>query len=120
MKNITLLTLTAMMLFAGNAVALDLNGTWIADNQCVPGDGDAPYLVPKSEDSTITVTQEGIFFTTDNDEGEICGGVINGKSISMTCPGTLFYGEFKPPKTIIGVNHILDDGATCSVVAIKK
>ena len=120
MKRFNFLTLIAMMLFAGNVLAIDLNGTWTADNQCVPGETTANPLVPKIEESVIDIVQEGIFFETDNRSGENCYGVISGKSISMTCPGTLFYGEFNPPKTIVGINHIPVDGATCSIVAIKQ
>ena len=122
MKRFNFLTLIAMMLFAGNVLAIDLSGTWTADNQCVPGNDPDEPLTPKAEITKITIEQNGIFFETDNGSGENCYGVISGKSISMTCPGTLFYGEFNPPKTIVGINHKPDpeDSATCSVVAIKQ
>ena len=47
----------------------------------------------------------------------------------MTCPpnpdgdpgtGTLFFGELKGPNIIEGINHVPDDGKTCSAIAIRQ
>ena len=129
MKRITFLTLCALLFFAGNAVAANLTGTWLADNWCVPGeipsDPNVPYdpTIPKYESSTIEIDHQGMFFTTNNivpSPGEECGGVVDGKSIFLTCPGTLFQGELKGQNEIIGINHNVIDGATCSVTAYRQ
>ncbi len=128
MKEVTLITLLALFLFSGTALAVDLNGTWVADNWCVPGhDSDNPS-VPKYEQSTMVVTQNGRFFTTSNstpNPDEECGGVIQGKKIYLTCPpplvnpdyktGTIFHGELKNKNRIVGINQNPDDGATCYI-----
>ncbi len=130
MKKITLITFLAFFLFSGTALAVDLTGTWVADNWCVPGNDSDPWM-PKYEESTVVITQNGRFFTTANinpTPGEECGGVIQGKKIYMTCPpvntsaitGTIFQGELKGPNKIIGINHIPDDGATCTIEAFRQ
>lgn len=128
MKRIALITFLAFFLFCGTALAVDLNGTWVADNWCVPGDTLGQPSIPKWEESTIVITQNGRFFTTSNSKpnpDEECGGIIQGKKIYLTCPppldnpdhktGTIFHGELKNRNRIVGINHIPDDGATCYI-----
>jgi hypothetical protein len=131
MKAATIMTLLAVFLLAGNAMAVDLSGTWVTDNWCVPGDDPNNPTVPKYEESRVVITQQGQFFTTENiipTPGEECGGVIKGKEVHMTCPpantsavtGTIFHGEIKGKNKIVGINHIPDDGATCTIEARRQ
>lgn len=131
MKKITLITFLAFFLFSGTALAVDLNGTWVADNWCVPGKNPSNPSVPKYEQSIMVVTQNGRFFTTDNitpTPDEVCGGVIQGKKIYLTCPpvnpsaitGTIFHGELKNKNRIVGINQKPDEGATCYIEARRQ
>jgi hypothetical protein len=114
-------------------MSADLTGTWQADNLCISG-----ATLPGNEEpeiSTFSIEQEGIYFLVTNitpSPGEKCGGIIIGKEISMTCPpsinevtgepegtGTLFFGELKGPNVIEGINHVPDDGKTCSAIAVR-
>ena len=128
MKNVIYLSLVAVFLFAGNAIAADMNGVWVAQNLCISGDVLPDNPEPK--ESRMEIIQDGIFFITIGiypQVGEKCGGVIIGKVIAMTCPpnqdtgtGTIFNGELKTPNLIEGINHVPDDGKTCSVIAVKQ
>lgn len=131
MKKIALITFISLFLFSGTALAVNLNGTWVADNWCVPGHDPNNPSEPKYEQSIIVITQNGRFFTTDNiipTPGEECGGVIQGKIIHLTCPptnpsaitGTIFRGELKNKNRIVGINHVPDDGATCYIRARRQ
>ena len=131
MKKITLITFLAFFVFSGTALAVNLNGTWVADNWCVPGDDSDNPSLPKYEQSEVVITQNGRFFTTANitpTPGEECGSIIQGRTIRMTCPptnpsadtGTIFHGHIRGNNLIIGINHIPDDGATCYIRARRQ
>jgi hypothetical protein len=131
MKRFFLVMLLPAMLLTGNAFAADLTGLWRADNYCTPcfdtGSEKCIVKVPptvKYELSYVLIVQEGEFFNTESWYDE-CGGLIIGKSVSMTCPagdgtGTIFQGELKGPNIIEGVNFNPSDGATCSVTAYRE
>jgi hypothetical protein len=124
MKQLTTLILITLFAMTGNAGAATLDGTWSTMDSCVPGNDPADPTNPKEETGTVTIVQKGAFFLVNG----ICGGVIDGKKISMTCPptdpltgtGTIFQGELKGKNEIIGINHIPDDGATCASIAIRE
>jgi len=107
-------------------MSADLTGSWTAENLCVSGEYFPGNEIP--EISNFTIEQDGIYFLVDNEAAdEQCGGIIIGKEVSMTCPpsseggtGTLFFGTLKGPNMIEGINHVPDDGKTCSAIAVRN
>ena len=132
MKRISLFCLFVMVLFAGNAWAATLDGDWTAINTCIGGNYTDPAN-PQVNITSVEFFQVGMHFTALNAGGELCGGIIDGKSIYLTCPpqiaenpddqvfqeGTVFQGILKGQNEITGVNHVPQDGKTCFIEVLR-
>ena len=99
----------SMIVVAGNVAAADLNGEWVGSQSCSNDYG------ATSENIDITINQIGDIFTTHNTSSQTCGGVLDGKKISISCPDyTIAYGELQG-KTMYFINHnpLPTEGKTC-------
>ena len=114
--SVIVVTLFSLFLVAGNAAAIDLNGNWDGYMYCSDDWGDT------AEHFIVGITQVGDFINTFNytpSYGELCGGVLDGNKISITCDdGTFSYGEIKGNKIYV-INHIPQDGKTCKGVVTR-
>ncbi|BBO76256.1 hypothetical protein DSCW_36730 [Desulfosarcina widdelii] len=123
MKLLYALIAIFLLIVASNAGAADLNGTWEGTMYCSDDYGN------EGEYFKVIITQDGDFFQTENEEptpDEICGGVIDGNNISMSCPGvesnnwtpSFAYGVLKG-NTLNVISHVPFEGKTCKGVATR-
>ncbi len=123
MKQFYILIAIFLLIVASNAAAADLNGTWEGTMYCSDDFGAV------GEYFKVDITQIGDFFQTDNIQptpDEICGGVVDGKNISMSCPGvaannwtpSFAYGVLKGNNLNV-ISHVPSEGKTCKGVATR-
>lgn len=118
MKRILLLTVGFLFIVVSNVSGADLTGCWYGEMVCpfnpaYPNSGDGPQTIKleQFDDDTFIVVNE-------DEGGEFCGGVVDGKNFYMSCDGrpnsqpSFAYGEVKG-NTLSVINHVPTDGKAC-------
>jgi len=122
MKLFYTLIAISLVFIASNASAVDLNGEWEGTMYCSDDFGAV------GEYFHAVIIQDGDFFKSYNQiqTDEVCGGVIDGKNISMSCPGveandltpSFAYGVIKGNELEV-ISHVPSEGKTCKGVATR-